>query len=248
MAFRGNKVGWSTEGKLISASATNPRPQDAVHLQVDFGEEAAEYYTLQFSLTPPRFSGENTADIRGKAEIRWSVEGNFVRRIISVWNGASISGVGQGVSIKITDDTYNPDGAATSFEYRASVQVTKGTRPTLGGGQPPLYMPLLSAFVGGVAQAADFNWLVPAATDLEFSVPEDSGVNSIYIATRGISTVPVDPEQIQLTMFANGIEVWYGTLRNCNRFETLPPGVTFIRVRNATANDMRFTVMWGVEG
>lgn len=249
MAFRGHKTGWSAEGPLISASDANPNPQDAVHLQVDFGEAAAQYYTLQFSLVPPAFADtENTADIRGKAEIRWSVEGNFVRRVVSVWNGSSISGLGQGVSIKITDDTYNPDDAPTSFIYRVSVQVTKGTRPTLGGTQPPIYQPLLAGEIAPLTLDPDITWLVPAGSTLDVPIPEDAGVNCVYIGTQGSSGAALEPEAVQTIQFANGIGVMYGTLRNCNRFEPLLPGATQIRLGNNTAADLRVTIFWGVEG
>lgn len=129
--------GWSASGLLSRGQNLLQR----VNLQAVF--PIAGQYTLEFNLFPPTaaIAGATVSSAvatRAVAFITWSVEGNYVTRRMNVSNGASITGVGQGVKVEIYDTTSTADVATYSDNsvYRVSVQVAPGTRANIE--QPPV--------------------------------------------------------------------------------------------------------------
>lgn len=249
MAYKGNKTGWSANGTLTTPPAPNVVPDGAVQLQIDFGEKNAEYYTLEFNLLDLQNRNDpagNSIMLRAKAEVNWSVEGNFIRRLIHVSSGTSISGLGQGVSIRITDDSENPDSDPV-VTYPVSVQVSRGTRPTMGGTQPPLYVPRPPL----PTDNDPVNRLPPytlAATDsMEIPVPADAGVNSLLLMVHSNANA-LSPEDVVVQQQGTGIQLAIGDLNVCNKFVPLVPGCNVIRVDNDHSDPIVITPIWGVEG
>lgn len=248
MAFKGHKTGWSAVGTLTTRTDANPNPDGAVHLQVDFGEKNSEYYTLQFSILPPPFVGEESIGIKGKAELLWTVEGNFIRRVVSVSNGQSISGLGQAVSIKITDDSFNPNDNP-AVQYGVSVQVTRGTRPAYGNSQPPLF-----SVMEGIYQAQigppnpDAPVTVAAGSDLAIAVPPDCGINCFLLMIKVDGVAGIDDESVRVEQTSAGIIMAETSLRMANDWQPLMPGATTIVITNSSASDIIVTPLFGVEG
>src|SRR3972149_4041104 len=94
--------GWSKSGTMTSGDRSAK-----VSLQANFRHTGN--YTVQFKLfpkpggapLPPSFF----APIQAEASIVLSVEGNSVERRLSLANGASLTGVAQGVRIVVSDVT-----------------------------------------------------------------------------------------------------------------------------------------------
>ena len=132
----GQSGGWSATGLML-----NDGKSKAAHLQVNFlategRPNPSKNYTVQFSVGPTKtLAGKLLqAPVFPEAEIIWSVEGNSVRRVVSVVNGMSITGVGEAVSVRVYDNT--PQAfAGGGFTYQVDITVAPGSRASTQ--QPP---------------------------------------------------------------------------------------------------------------
>lgn len=118
-------------------------------------------YTVQFNVTDSNDLGTSGDFVLPRAEIVWSVGGNSVRRVIDCTDGASISGTAEGVAVNVYDDSNIT--LSTVVPYTVSIQVAKGTRPSVE--QPPIYS--LPIILLGVDATADV------------VIPEDIGAISL---------------------------------------------------------------------
>jgi hypothetical protein len=150
--------GWSKSGTLKTdgPGVTAHPSQNRVQTQAtEFGE--AEQFTVQFFVSRANVSGTNVSQ-RAKATITWSVAGNSVQRVISLYDGASISGVGEAVRVVVEDDSFRVGPATPNDvkEYQVSFQFAPGTRPSQQ--QPPylfIYKPV------GFVNVPGFTLLIP---------------------------------------------------------------------------------------
>jgi hypothetical protein len=123
----GMKNGWSAGGTIHSGQG------DGVGLQANFAAnplQPAGYYTVQVSVNPP-----DDGVFLGEVTLSWSVEGQTIERRVSLGNGVTVSGTGQGVKVIVKDTTPNL-GSPTLKPYFVSIQVAPGTRPDVE--KPPM--------------------------------------------------------------------------------------------------------------
>lgn len=230
-------VGWSQSGNIQVGNLDKK-----VTLQVNF--PIADYYTVQFYISPPnlrKIPALGSDLFSAEAIVTWSVEGDYVRRRITVGNGSALSGAGQGCRVEIYDSL--PPGlvvAPPGPNYLASVQIAKGTRPT--GGVPP-------QLNGGTLDVA------PGASTL-VPVPNDAGATSVNItaaAVAGPSVSLAGGEALvrQVDFLAPGL-VWksYVPTNPCD-FCPLSPFATGIELFNFFGGggpDIRYGITYGIEG
>jgi len=122
------KGGWSQSGPLQQFF-----PNQRVKCQANL--PYSQYYTVQFNVTPQDLPNVTDGSgppplivpyvfaYRAVATIRWSVEGNFVSRMVDVGNGNAISGPGQGFAISVQDLS----DAITAAALAGGVIVTSGS-------------------------------------------------------------------------------------------------------------------------
>ncbi len=253
------KKAWSAGGVLrtpdVSGGGAALPFNDTVALQANF-EDAPGTYTVQFAISYP--GGVDTSDVflRTYAVITWSVEGNDVTRQVDVVSGLSVSGLGQGVSIKVYDDSTSTDGGVNppSVSYAVAILVVKGDRAT--GPNPPGYQ---------TQEHADY---LAAGEYDDIAIPEDIGVNCVMVtcfcndsqlsSTHGASAVLLDNEVqvVHMTTETAGATVpIFGTLRSYDprdvQWMSIAPGAKGIRVVNRTntpANVLWYFVQFGVDG
>lgn len=143
-------------------------------LQVNF-DEAGEY-TVQFTV-------DNLVDLAGvpglinpRADITWTVEGNPVRRTVSIANGTSVSGVGQACKVEVYDEPLSAGGGG-SWGYTVGITLAPGLRAATQT-QPQLNPDLgMAGALGSI--------LVAGGTSVTLPVPQDVGATSIYITATG---------------------------------------------------------------
>ncbi len=157
-----NKDGWSASGKLIGGNTSK-----SVSMQANFardrGGPGSGLYTVQF-FVGHEFTLAVTERRSTEAEITWSVEGNYVRRLVSVVNGMSVTGTGQAVKVVISDSSTSP----TAQEYSVSCQVAPGARASI---QQPPYL-----FRETLVE------LVNVGNTATIAVPDNAGIISVYVA------------------------------------------------------------------
>ena len=241
--------GWSGSKSLIMAS-----DQEILVVQATVGKP--DSFTAQFFLggAEPPFVGANNA-IRALAEILWTVQGNTVRRLVSVVNGMSITGRADNFNLKVFDASAAPSNP-TFVTYPVSALVSRGQRA--GTPNPPYLYQNVNA---GAVRGAGIVFGVPSGVGAGtlINVPQNVGVNSVWLDFYIPSVVPVVPANIgnnevwavQHTAGAVGT-VTTGNYSVFNQWWPIGPGCELIRIQNLTAaigvNTGFVTPTWGIDG
>jgi hypothetical protein len=229
--------GWSQSSPLQTGNTLQ-----TVQLQEVF--EEAYYYTVQFGIVPP--AGPSGPAYAAVATIEWSVQGNTIRRQVSVGNGTTISGPGEAIRVVINDTTsaaLNTPG----LSYTGTIQVTKGTRPA--DFNPPTL--------------ADNNAtprVIPPGGLISVAIPQNVGITSVEITsmyTDPTGTVPLpptppNPPSPVLQIFQTNppyISKQYTNETGNTGFVDVAPGATEIQIYNLDASDnVAVTITWGIDG
>lgn len=213
--------GWAASGNLV-----HKQPLTEVSLQVNFPE--SRNYTAQFKLS---------GDLRNKktvAEITWTVNGNPVRRLVTVADGVSVQGAAQAVSVKIKDVSTQALGVGVDPQYLAIVTVVPGTRGSTSN--PP---------------TLDDQDLTDIATTSSepFEVPQAAGIVAVGVVVYNASGNAIPDQEIQVVQVdaaGNAISAY-----DPRQFFWVPlaAGCTLLIIRNRSATDV-LTVkpIWGIDG
>ena len=220
------KSGWSVGGEMLSGDKNR-----TVSLQADFPK--AETYTIQFSMSPidPILAAPNFAE----AELLWSVEGNQIRRLVSVVNGASVTGLGQAVRLTVRDTSFDWGDGGLGRRYQVSATVSTGTRATV-------QMPPRLQGTTGVQ-------LIPAAGIFTLPIPQDAGVISMQVYARGVGA-PVLPGNLTIIQdsVAAGHNISYNDHAATDDWIPIFPGVDTIHLQNSSAVGIYASLIWGIDG
>lgn len=238
-------TGWSANGILsprdpalpIVAPVFYQPPKGAILLQAKLQQPS--YYTVQFELALQANQFIVSVGTKGIAEIIWSVKGNSIRRVISVYSGTVISGTGEHVSVTLLDDS--EPGLAPVANYPATINLALGTRPSTP--QPPtLYS---REVIGGTYPP----YTLAAAGVLSIAVPFNVGANQIFLQVRqSAASTAVLPNDIVVEQSAGGTIMAVYNLEYCNGWIPLAPGTTSVLVRNRSAVNYQVVPVWGIEG
>jgi hypothetical protein len=207
---------------------TQPEVTFQSKFELNAGGPGAQYYTIEFNITPP-----TSGYVFCLAEIIWSAQGNEVRRLISLVNGAVISGTAQFAKVRIFDNTFIPAAPFLTPEvYQVSAQITPGCRPAQQ--QPPRLR-------GGLIDVA------PGGS-VDIPIPVDAGVISVNIQHRFI---PIAGGTAVVSFLAAGGTVVFSTF-NIEQagpadWIPVPPGATIMRILNGPSS-LEGSETWGIEG
>jgi hypothetical protein len=265
--------GWSASGNILVPSIPFPdgiySPQGEAKVQVAFPKPG--YHTIQFSinqLTPALDDTPlNPLVVRPQAEIIWTTKGNGIRRLIDVSDGTSISGTGESVYVRVTDNSFFNTTTDSNYEYSVGISVTPGTRPNTAGSQPPVKN-AEHGFYGVDAEPGFFagatfeitNAGTATLTNLtNIVIPQNCGINSYYldiVVNDPAGLTPVGG-QIQIVQDGGGPGISQPISR-CNydqgvgKWIALSPGAKLIQILNgyeSTATPTLFgTILFGVDG
>lgn len=213
------KSGWSASGKLTQLNRLTK-----VSMQANF-VDAPQNYTVQFKLA---------GDLRLKrteAEIVWSVEGNDVRRLVSVADGVSVQGSGQGVKVTIYDVSNDAVPVGVSADYVASVQLVSGTRGSTGN--PPVLSGDRASILAGGSQT--------------FQIPTNAGITSVGVSV-GTGGNPIAEFDIAVTHQDSGATSL--STYDPRQFYWVPltPGTTQIQITNFGASTIEVKINYGIDG
>lgn len=224
------KDGWQQSATLHTGD-----PVGNLTMQANFPR--AGYYTVQFGILPPNDLVNNNFDNRfdAIATIEWSVEGQTIRRVVSVGNGVSVSGPGQAVRVVVNDVTplaAPPDGL---LPYVVTVQVTPGQRPSLE--RPPTLIGIRSQHL--MAPLGTFSLLVPA----------NSGVISVQVVAAALVAGTPSPPDLNVEHRTPAVISKTYNQNFDTRFVALAPNATSIRILNLSAlNSYNVGITWGIDG
>lgn len=222
------KKGWQQAGPLATNDTTK-----FVTLQANFEDEPGNY-TVQFGVPqPPSATGTTLGSYSCKADIFWSVEGQTIKRTVSVGNGVSVTGTGQGVKVRIYDDSgtvFGPGGDP----YIVSAQVVKGTRPNVGK-PPTIWNNWFQVAAGGVGTLA---------------IPQDAGVISINVQVGELAASGIPPIcNVLIKSLSGAILTQFDPNAVGAAFVPIPPGAAQVEFDNFSAADAyRVQVNFGIDG
>lgn len=233
------KNAWGASGALHTLSTV-----DEVSCQADF--DVPDVYTIEFEVTPPAEQDwpvvvgiPQVRGVRATAEIIWNVQGFQIRRVIDVFNGATISGTGQGVTVKVTDAS-GPLLASPEVAYQVRYGITRGTRP-----QTPI-PPIIWAGITG---------LIAPGGSVDVPVPQDSGVTGVYVqvprTTPANTPLPEGiPVGVQILDAHTPGHLELGAYTPLDfQWVPLPAGAAIVRITSVQiAGNVQYTVYFSVNG
>lgn len=229
-----HKTGWSVGGVMLSGDKNT-----TVSLQADFPR--AETYTVQFSMSPidPILAAPNFAE----AELLWSVEGNQIRRLVSVVNGASVSGLGQAVRMTVRDTSFDWGDGGLGRRYQVSATVSTGTRAAVQ--MPPRL------------QGTPGLQLVPPGGNFVLAIPQNAGVISMMVYARSVTAglhavLPGDITILQ-TSIAAGHDIANTDQASNDDWIPIFPGADTVVINNSTVagpggKNIYISLIWGIDG
>jgi hypothetical protein len=244
--------GWSNSGIIQNNGSSN------MGLAANFlagrtdNEIPSKNYTVQFFVSKPTVGGAQVpAFINPVAEISWSVEGNTIRRTVSVTNGCSVTGVGQGVKVVVRDQTpQGINGVTYGASYNVSITVAPGSRSSVD--QPPLFNAASANFAGATV-LTPFS-VAPGTGFLSFfsvPVPQDAGAISAYVTAISADLSPLAANSASVSQIDS-------TNNNRRQYDPFPPAfvplvpeaVSLSLINNFPAGgpNIVFTVSFGIDG
>jgi hypothetical protein len=232
----GKSGGWAVTNPMVTQNAkTTP-------FQVHFPK--AEYYTVQFGVEPPVGDGTNGSGpglgiFAAYADITWKIEGNYVTRRVSINNGVSVSGTGQGVDVTLTDAT--PDvGQGKNVPYKINVQVSPGARPSQN---QPAILSLAAASYADIP-------IAPAGGIGVFTIPQNVGVISAEVCATCFSGGTKEPVDLILVFEGNGQTFKSIPITDQYAgFIPVPPGSVNVSIENFSGVGTAFvSVTFGIDG
>lgn len=223
--------GWSAAGQMTALDTLK-----SVHLQAIFKKPGP--YTVQFAVQ--QLTANVDTVVEPKAIIDWSVAGNTITRKVDALNGASITGVGEGVRVRVVDET----STGNAVDYAVTITVAPGVRPA-----KPDY-PTLTPVHSGNPQVVAVN------STAVFTVPEGVGVAAVSVKAS-YSTIPIAPaspitDQMLIVTHRAPVGTIDPALKRYDPRESdwvpLAPGTTEVWVNNVGAANLRIQLSWGVDG
>ena len=116
--------GWAQSGSLYTNAWTRPGSgNQAVKCMVEKFDRAS-IYTVQIGLNV----GDGGFPVQAEAEVIWSINGTPIRRVVSVSQGVSITGVTESARIAVYDATPIVMDGQASVEYIALINIAPGPR------------------------------------------------------------------------------------------------------------------------
>ena len=172
----------------------------------------------------------------------WKVAGQQQRRLLSIFSGASISGVADAVHVKIQDQNgvfFSLQGA--NITYKVAATLSKGVRPTTM--QPPTLISTPGVRLG----------INPTDIGNEFNlqVPQDAGVISanFQFGQIGGNAVTIGDAGVAFLNQSGGVigEIFPFIQTG---WVPLPPGTfSVLATNNSPLHQSLFCqIIWGIEG
>jgi hypothetical protein len=177
------------------------------------------------------------------ATVTWSLGGNRLTRLVSVYDGASISGIAEAVDVRVADQTY-PSPGDFQQQYFVTVLAAKGLRASTF--QPPTYTTYTIDSTTGLTLLGSMQ---VSTTDIHkiVAIPQNAGIISVNITAHPLSGT------------LNEGEVWVSQERYDGQalstydprgagWMPINPGATQIEFHNAGTETISFGFIFGIDG
>lgn len=216
--------------------------------QDDRGEVAGTY-TVQFSVVSNGQIPDYVFPTVTYAEILWAIGGVTIRRVVSVSNGRSVTGVGAGCIVNVWDATTVQPGIDPVPQYTVAASVSPGVRASTSA--PPVYYPLLGGTPGVVPPSPSV--FLAASKSITVPVPQNGGIVSVMVTAMAMSSSdppePVTtPPNVTVNQGPTGSAKYYQATVY-PEFVPLDSSIQYINVANRDSNAPAWiSVTFGVDG
>jgi hypothetical protein len=189
-------------------------------------------YTIQFEVYPP----EDGKGFAAYAIVSWKIDGQQITRKLTVFSGASISGVAEAVDVRIVDVSDIGRTSAPPLTYKVEATLAKGVRPTTM--QPPtLNTRSAVIFFNGPNSAT-------------YEIPKNAGVISALVLGSNVdNTVPPSTLELRASAvdaFSTTLQSWF-PIQNLG-FIPLPGNATEVFLEYNGTGQFVVNITWGIEG
>ena len=228
--------GWSKSQDMVFYDTLRE-----LSMQANF--PVAGFYTVQFGVEQDPSLLTNPDII---ADVVWSVEGNDIRRKISVGNGTTISGTGQACSVKVRDATlFGPAGQ----KYTVKALLSPGVRP--GSLNRPFLRGIdwdLTSIVAPSFLINPYTVSIGPGQSVIINIPPNAGVISADVEVTLSAIVPLDPSLVTVGQAnPSGTFKGYYPLIETG-FVPVFPSSAYLIIGNSAPADIEATVLWGIDG
>ncbi len=221
--------GWAQSGPLYTNAWTRPGSgNQAVKCMVEKFDRAS-IYTVQIGLNV----GDGGFPVQAEAEVIWSINGTPIRRVVSVSQGVSITGVTESARIAVYDATPIVMDGQANVEYIALINIAPGPRAAT------TLPPFLRAYEAALTLAA--------AQPTLLMVPGNAGVVGFRLS---VSAVGASGATVQMADISGTIYDQYVVNPGENSiFVPLAPGTDRLVITNDdSANPITITGQWAIDG
>jgi len=228
------RYGWSAAGQL---GFLNPNLE--VSLQAQFEEPGT--YTVTFNVDYPRTGPDEP--VAAEAVIEWSVAGNTVQRIVSISDGASVTGTAEAVRVTLRDTSPIGDNTNLGYDtrYNVSIQVARGTRGSFTN--PPILTRLFNS--GGVTY---LDAVAGANGTRTYPVPENAGVTAFKVLFANVTYTPITDNDITVEQLDPSNNVLSQCDPRNNEWTPLVPGAISVVFRNNSGAGVYPSMIWAIDG
>ena len=241
----------SATGSLLSKAGLSVQMQD------DF-DGRAQNFTVQFFVSnrtgyiapsvppnpiiPPPIAAGNITPV---GEILWTIGGNTQRRLVSIYDGAAITGVAEHFNINAVDDTDLSDSSNQTL-YDVTITAAGGVRGSTS--LPPIYQTYITNTNTGVTTFGNFT--LAAASHLDVPIPKNAGVTSVMVTASYPGVVFTGAEfSFSQASTVPALLKQYNPM-NYNFVPLSPQADTLVFVNLASSGGqlIEFSVTWGIDG
>lgn len=203
---------------------------------------AIDAVTVRGLVAPSTGGGEilTNVPVNAIAEIKWSVEGNDVRRLVSVVSGMSVTGVGEGIKVSVVDRStiLNPGNGVpyAPVNYDVDITCAPGSRASVT--QPP-------TLTAQNPTDLTYSFITTGIANAFVSVPSDAGVISAYVTAFSDGNILTDAD-VSVSQL-NGALINRVTAPNTG-WIPLVAGTSTLKLNNLSAHTILWSVTFGIDG
>jgi len=208
----------------------------------------SQLYSLSFDLVTwilvgPYNAPGTAGTINPVATVVWNLGGNRVTRVMSVYDGASITGIGDVITVTVSDETIS-DPNNPQQQYPVTIMVAKGSRASTF--QPPTYATYITGTNGD--KFLGFS-VVPNGSPgyVNVPIPQKAGVISVFITAHNAGEIITEADVTVMEKNALGTTLSEYDPRGLGWVPINPQAISLWLVNNASFG-ITFGVTWGIDG
>jgi hypothetical protein len=213
--------GWQGSNFLVG-TGVGQNPGALVSLLQATFETPGEYTVQIEPLSPP-------PDAHVLGSVVWSTAGGQIHRRFDVGAGIQISGVADGASVSVQDNSGSANAAG--IQYQVAAQIAKGLRPS-----------------SSVVTLYEFARTILAGGNVVVNIPQNAGVTSVQLglSTNSNAAVP----NVEALINSGGV-LFRWRLPEIGEFVSIPTssGTATLTLTNfSPATGAIVGIMWGIDG